>query len=199
MMFPERNDGARLRTFSTLGVLRNETDLVANGELVEAAIRDAVAMEVDFAAVGTCNEAAIPIGEQTHDPAVIGHRVQFDVAASMASMIFEQLACGVEGIADRDIDILMRTVRRGIAPDDNLVPGDFQVDPDAEQIALLAARMLALDNDPAGDDPIKEAFELGGALMYSGRDGVGRVHVTKSDLQWQLHRFLHPTAAAAPP
>jgi hypothetical protein len=54
MMFSERNDRARLRTFSTLGMLRDEANLVANGELVEAAIRDAVAMEVDFAAVGAC-------------------------------------------------------------------------------------------------------------------------------------------------
>ena len=67
-MFAERNHRARLRTFGAFGVLHDETDLVPNGELVEAAIRDAVAMEVDFVAVRTRDEAAIPIGQETHDP-----------------------------------------------------------------------------------------------------------------------------------
>jgi len=43
----------------------------------------------------------------------------------------------------------MSMVRGGIAPDDNLAPGNFEVDTDAEQIPLLAARVLALDNDAA--------------------------------------------------
>ena len=41
----------------------------------EAAIRDAIAMEIDFVAVCTCYKAAIPIREETCDPSVIGHRV----------------------------------------------------------------------------------------------------------------------------
>lgn len=171
-MFADRNDRARLRTFSTLRMLRNKTDLIANGELVEAAIRDTIAMKVDFVVVGTCDKSAIPIGEESHDPPVVGHRVQLDVAASLANVIFEQPASCVERVADRDIDILMRMVRLGIAPDNDLAPRNFKVDTDTKQIALLAARVLALDDDAAGDDPIKEAFELLDALMYSRRDCV---------------------------
>jgi hypothetical protein len=52
----------------------------------------------------------------------------------------------------------------------------------------------ALDNDAAGYDPIKEAFELGGALMDSRGDAVRPIHMTKRDLQWQLHRILHSRA-----
>jgi hypothetical protein len=58
------------------------------------------------------------------------------------------------------------------------------------------AGVPALDDGPAGYDPIKEVFELCGALVYSRRDGVGRIHVTKRDLQWQLHCILHSRAAA---
>ena len=52
-MLTERDDCARLRTFSTLRMLRDKTDFIANRELVEAAIRDAIAMEIDFVAVCT--------------------------------------------------------------------------------------------------------------------------------------------------
>ena len=104
-------------------------------------------------------------------------------------MIFEQPAGGVEGVANRDMDILMRVVRYRIAPDDNLFPRNLEVDPDAEQIALMTARVPAFDDDAAGDDPIKEALELGGTLLYSCCDRLGRVHVAKRDLQWQLHRI----------
>jgi hypothetical protein len=87
-------------------------------------------------------------------------------------MIFEQPAGGVEGISDRDMDILVRMMRRGIAPDDDLVPRNFEIDTHPKQIALLAARMPALDNDPAGNDSAKEVFELRGALLYPCRDGI---------------------------
>ena len=50
--------------------------------------------------------------------------------------------------------------------------------------------MLAFDNDAARYDPVKEAFELLGALTYSRCDSIRRVHVAESNLKWQLHRIL---------
>jgi hypothetical protein len=63
---------------------------------------------------------------------MVGQLVQFDIAAPPTNVIFEHPASGVESVADRDIGILIRVVRRGITPDDNLVPRNFQVDTDAE-------------------------------------------------------------------
>ena len=98
------------------------------------------------------------LGQQPRDPPVVGHRMQLDVAASQANVIFEESAGGVESVANRDMDILMRMVRYRIAPDDNLFPRNFEVDTDAKQIALMTARVLTFDDDAAGYDPIKEAF-----------------------------------------
>jgi hypothetical protein len=84
----------------------------------------------------------------------------------------------------------MGMVRRRITPHNNLGPWDLHVDANPEQVSLPAARVPALDDDAARYDPIEEAFELLGALMYSRRDRIGRFHVTKRDLQWQLHRIL---------
>jgi hypothetical protein len=49
-------------------------------------------------------------------------------------------------------------VRRGIAADHNLVPGNFKIDTDPKQITLLAARVAALDDNTAGYDSIKKVF-----------------------------------------
>jgi hypothetical protein len=54
--------------------------------------------------------------------------VHLDIPASLANVILEQPAGSIESIADRDIDILMRMVRRGITANDDLVTGYVQVD-----------------------------------------------------------------------
>ena len=51
-MFAERDYGARLWALGTLGMLRDEAHFVADRKLVEPAVRDAVAMEIDLVAVG---------------------------------------------------------------------------------------------------------------------------------------------------
>src|SRR5271167_902448 len=120
-MLTESNHGARLRARGTLGMPRDETHFIAHRELVEPGIRDAVAMEIDLVAVGAQDEAAILLGEEACDPTVVGHRVQLHLASPLPNMIFEQAAGGIESVADRDIDVLMRMVCRGIAADSDLL------------------------------------------------------------------------------
>ena len=61
----------------------------------------------------------------------------------------------------------MRMVRRGIAADGNLAAGHLEVDANPQQIALMVARMLALDDDAASHDPIEEPFEFLGPFAYA--------------------------------
>jgi hypothetical protein len=51
-MLAESNHGARLWALGTFGMLCDEAYLIAERELVEPTIRDAVAVEVDLVAVG---------------------------------------------------------------------------------------------------------------------------------------------------
>ena len=127
-MFAERDHGARLRPFGALRMLRDEAHLFANSERVKRAIHDTVAMKIDLVALGVQDEAAILLGQEPRDPSMVGHCMQLDVAASLASVIFEQPASCVEGVSDRDMDILMGMVRLGIAPDDDLAPRNLKVD-----------------------------------------------------------------------
>src|SRR3974390_2583292 len=149
-MLAQQNDSNRLRTLGALGMLRDKTHLVANGQAVEAVIRDAVAVKIYFGAVRACDKAAVPLGQESRDPSVVGHRVHLYLAAPIASVIFEQPAGRVKSVTDRDMGILMRVMRLGIAAHDDLSPRNFEVDAHPEQIALLAVRMPAFDDNPAG-------------------------------------------------
>ena len=130
-------------------MLRDKTHLIAQRELVEPAIRDAVTVEIDLVAVDAQDETTILLGEKAGDPTVVGHCVQLNLAAPLANMIFEQSAGGIESVADRYVDILMRMVCRGIAADGDLAARNFKIDPDPEQIALMVARVPAFNDDAA--------------------------------------------------
>jgi hypothetical protein len=115
-------------------------------------------VKIDLVAIGAQNEAAI--GQQPLDLPMVRHRVQFDVAAALAGMVFEQAPRGVERVADRDMYVLMGMVRLGVAADDNLSARHLQLDAHAEQIALLLPRMPAFDDHPARNDSVEEALQL---------------------------------------
>ena len=153
-------------------------------------------MEIDLSAIAGHDEAAILLGKQTRDPSVIGYCMQLHIAAPLANVVFKQPAHGVKRVADGDMGILVRVVRLGIAADDDLAAGNTEIDADAEQVALLAARMLAFDDDTAGYDPIEKAFELLGACAYARRNRLRAVHVTKGDLKRDLHSTSPPRNGA---
>jgi len=192
VMSAERCHGTRLRALGAFTILRHETHLVTDSEPLEAAIGDAVAVKIDLGAVAGLDEAAIVIGKEACDPAVITDRMQLHVAARFANVIFEQSASCIEGIANCDIGIVMRMTGCRIAADDDLAARNDQVDPHLEQVALQMARVPAFDDDMAGDDPVAEAYEVLGASADPGREGFGGVHVTKRDLKRQLHSILPP-------
>ena len=99
-------------------------------------------------------------------------------------MILEQPARSIEGIANRDMRVLMGMVGAWISPDDDLATRDGNGDVDSEQLALLVMAMPGLDNDPTRDDPVKKSLQFLGA-MADPRFQRGRgVHVTEGDLYW---------------
>jgi hypothetical protein len=59
VMLAERDHRARLQTFGALGMLRDEAHFLAHCELVEPAVGDAVAMEIDLVAIAAQDEPAI--------------------------------------------------------------------------------------------------------------------------------------------
>jgi hypothetical protein len=118
---------------------------------------------------------------------VIGYGVLLDRTTAIASVVLEPSAGGVERVANRDVRILMRVVHAAIAADDNLRSGNGEIDVDLEDVALLVPSIAALDNHPAGGDPLEEPVELFGALANSRFERGRRIHVTEGDLEWRTH------------
>src|SRR6516225_12373525 len=106
-MLAERDHGARLRAFDALGTLGDKTHFLADSELVKPAIRNAVAVEIDLVAIDAQDKPAILLGKEPGDSAVVGDRVELDVSASLANVVFEEPAGRVESVADRHVDILI--------------------------------------------------------------------------------------------
>ena len=65
-MLAERDHGTRLWTLGALGMLCDKTDFIADRELIEPTIRNAVAVEIEFIAVDAQDEAAILLGQSVH-------------------------------------------------------------------------------------------------------------------------------------
>jgi hypothetical protein len=84
VVLAERHHGAGLRTFRAFPFLRHKAHLGADLQSVEAAIGDAVAVEVDLARIGG-DKAAIAVGQQARDAAVIRDAMRLRLAASNAS------------------------------------------------------------------------------------------------------------------
>ena len=148
-MLSKRDYSARLWALGALRMLCHKTHLVADRELVEPAIHDAVAVEIDLVAVGGEDKAAILFREEAPDFSVVGNHMQLDVSARLASVVFKQSAGRVKSVADRDVDILVGMVRCRIPTYRDFAAGDVKIDANPEQIALKAARVLTFNDDAA--------------------------------------------------
>src|SRR5262245_30701216 len=117
-------------------------------------------------------------------------RTRLDVASQLPRMIFELTNRCVEGVADGDIDVLMRLVLRALLSHMHVLPGHADVDAHLVELALVVMAMRRLDGNVAAHDPLEEAVELGGLLADDRFHGRGGIHVPEADLQGYLHAFL---------
>ena len=69
-MLADGNDGARLGPLLAFSRMEGEPDLFADRQLLEAAIGNGIAMEVDLRAIGRVDEAVVLFGDETGDAAM---------------------------------------------------------------------------------------------------------------------------------
>ena len=100
--------GTGLRT--VLAHFLHEVHTLAGDQLVEVIFDDAVAVEIDFMAVGAGDDAVVLLGNNVHDDAVRQRLMRLDLAALLADIVFELAARIVKRVANRNIDVFMRLV-----------------------------------------------------------------------------------------
>ena len=80
----------------------DKTHFIADCKLVERPARDAVAVEINFTAVGSRDEPVVFLREKPDDAPVIGHSMQLDLAPIDTRVILDLAAGGIESVADGD-------------------------------------------------------------------------------------------------
>src|SRR3546814_19424414 len=81
------------------------------------------------------------------DLAVRRHLVALHAARALTRMVLEAAACRIEGIAQSDVDVLMRLVAAGVAVDHYLLAWNADFDSDVEEVALGVLTVQRLDHD----------------------------------------------------
>src|SRR5262245_26979711 len=123
----------------------------------------------------------------------------FDVASELPRMIFELAHRGIEGVADGDIDVLVRLVLRAFLIHVHVVARHADVDADLVKLALVVMPVRRLDGDVAAHDALEKAVKLGGLLADDRLHGGRWVDVADADLQGVLHvSLLFHTQTNAP-
>ena len=164
-----------------------EAHLVADLELSETVVGDAVGVEIDVALVHRLDEAVALRRKQPRDPAARFAVVRLDFAAPAARHILEPSRERVEGIAHGDFDVLVRVVLRGVAVHRDLAAGNLEVDADLVELALAVMPVRRAHHDAAAHDAAVEAFEPFGKLADT-RPHRGRgLHVAERDLDRNRH------------
>jgi hypothetical protein len=120
MVFADLANGARLRAL--LSHLFYEVDLGADRQTIEGIVENAVAMEIDLAAVGGLDEPIVVASHEFRHTAMVLRFMQLHLTAHLADRVLDLALSRAEGILDRDRDVLvLRDVIVGTADNNVLV------------------------------------------------------------------------------
>ena len=138
------------------------------------------------------------------------------VTAHAACIFFELPAGRGEGVADDDVNVLVRTtdfevldplgstaLHRGTAlrwlmPHDNFPARHVDMDSDVKALAAFVLLVRRFDYDPATGDARIVTIQLRGFLMNARGDRRGRFHVPKGDLDGRYHKLSDVALFVAP-
>ena len=178
-------DGAGLRPH--IALLLAEAHFAADRELLEGATHHAVAMEVDQAAVVRLDASEILIRMQLADAAMRWADVRLGRRAPFAFVVLELASGGPEGVAQRDVGILVRMANRMASTDRDLAVGNRDVHPDFEEPALLLVLVRRFDDHVTVHDMRAEFVQPLGQLANARFERRRGLHVTERNLQRQSH------------
>jgi hypothetical protein len=94
-------------------------------------------------------------------------RMVFNFAALHSRIIFELSCCGIECIADGDINIFMSLVFMALTADNDFFPWRGNVDANMVQIALVMVVMACFHRNSATDDMRVEFIKLADFFLNS--------------------------------
>jgi len=159
-----------------------ESDFHAYGQFVELGIDHAVFMKIDLATVCRLDFAVTLVPEQLEYAAMGLDVMSLHMLLTAPGVIFEFASGVIEGIADGDIDVLMRVMQIMCLTDDNFVVGYGDVDADMIKVSLMVMMVLSFDDDATAHYLVAELIQLSSLLTDVGLHGFGRFHIPEREL-----------------
>src|ERR1019366_4879846 len=200
MVFADLANRASLRAF--LPYLFYEADLGVDRQTIEGIVENAVAMEIDLAAVGGLDEAIIVTGHKFRHAAMVLRFMRLDLTPHLADGVLDLALSRGECILDRDRDVLvLRRVAVSLGDNDILGLRHGDADIYLEQTTLPMPRLRRYDRHVAALNPVVEFLQPFGLLFDFGPNGLRRLGILKSDIERHLHLVSpisrRPTPGAA--
>ena len=133
--------------------------------------------------------------------------MNLNLAAQTASVIFELPARGFERVANRHVNVLVRSmslevlgrfravalcklaVHRRLMPNNKLGARNVEFDANVKELAVFVMSMRHFHDDAATGDARVVAVELRGFCVDASRHRWRRLHVPKGDLNGRDHSF----------
>ncbi|OIQ83863.1 hypothetical protein GALL_343360 [mine drainage metagenome] len=181
----DRCDADRLR--AVVAGVHFEAHVAPRLELVEAAVDDRVAVEVQGTAVGGDDAAAAGCRVDFDDAAVRGHRVRLHVAAHFAREVLHAALDRVERVAQRDERILVRLVLRRRTVGDEFMARCGDVDAHAVVPPLVVVAVVTRDRDAAAVQVREHAVKVRDALAHLGVQRRAGLDVEVGDDRFDVH------------
>ena len=186
MMLPGRPHKRRPRSLIALRL--RKADFLAFVQDVETAIRDAVAMKVDFAAIAARDDAVICLGMKLRYDAVRRDLVFLNVTSPLADNVLKLASRGLKGIADTHVNVLMGPGRGGFAADYDIGGiRDNDMNPDMVDVAFVMTVLRPSDDHSCADDPLEKLLKLASLLSDSCLNSIGMLNAFERDFQWNFH------------
>jgi hypothetical protein len=111
-----------------------------------------------------------------------------DFALSFAGEILKLPTCGLKGVADSHVDIVVGIRNVWIPVDYDIGgPGYRKMNLYLIGVALVVPMLRPADNHAYQGDSVRERLELLPVITDAGLDGVGMLDVFERDLKWNLH------------
>ncbi len=159
-----------------------EMHRIANIEVIEVGIDHAVAVEINMSAVACLDRSVILVRHEGDNAAVGRNFMGLYLSPTAVATVFQLPRDSIEGIANCNVDVLVRLMFGRIPAGDEFGVRNFYIYANMVQIALLMVLVMRLDDDPATHDFLAKLLKFPGSLTDFGFDEFRRLDVTKYDL-----------------
>lgn len=119
----QRNHSTCLQPVLTFLLVRHVADPVANAEPIEAMAENGVSVQIDLIATVGDKEPVVALGDKARDSPSRGFLMCLYVGPHHANIVLQPPPDSVEGVVDRDREILMRLMLWRFARHDDFASG----------------------------------------------------------------------------